>query len=173
MKDKRTKEERREYKKKYHIEHKEQDKKYRDENKEHSREVAREYYKKNVEKFKEKKRDYYRRNKRKVIEGRKKYNREHRKEILDYNRKRKYGLDNVKYDIILKKQNGVCAICLKPETYKHQSGKIKELAVDHNHKTGEVRGLLCSRCNITLGLVDDNLEILNVAIDYLKSFKNK
>lgn len=63
---------------------------------------------------------------------------------------------------MLEEQNGRCAICLcKPRT--------KRLAVDHNHKTGKVRGLLCSRCNHgLLGYAHDSVEMLLRAYEYVK-----
>lgn len=51
---------------------------------------------------------------------------------------------------MFKAQGGVCAVCEQP-----QLGDIKNLAVDHNHETGEVRGLLCNRCNPALAILDD------------------
>jgi DNA-directed RNA polymerase subunit RPC12/RpoP len=56
--------------------------------------------------------------------------------------KAKYGLSIEKYNQLLNKQNGKCAICEKDSSEFKQN-----LAVDHNHATGEIRGLLCSYCN--------------------------
>lgn len=56
-----------------------------------------------------------------------------------------YGLDYTQYEAMLTKQKGVCALCYHP----NQHGK--RLAVDHDHETGQIRGLLCNHCNITLG----------------------
>lgn len=59
-------------------------------------------------------------------------------------------------------QKGLCAICEQPE-------KIgRALAIDHDHKTGRVRKLLCYRCNLLLGKADDDIEILQAAITYLQ-----
>lgn len=55
--------------------------------------------------------------------------------------KRRYGITPAEYDAILKKQGGVCDICKKPRTQK------RRLHVDHDHRNGKVRGILCSRCN--------------------------
>jgi len=63
---------------------------------------------------------------------------------------------------MLNEQNGVCWIC------GGKSGK-KRLAVDHDHKTGEVRGLLCKRCNRMLGYYRDNAESFARAAAYLRS----
>lgn len=59
-------------------------------------------------------------------------------------------------------QNGSCAICGKKET------ESKKLVVDHNHKTGKVRGLLCHSCNTALGLVKEDIEILKKMIKYIE-----
>jgi hypothetical protein len=64
-----------------------------------------------------------------------------------------YGLEPGDYDRLLEAQGGVCAGC-GPESGR--SGKTKKLAVDHNHETGEVRGLLCSDDNRLLGRLRDN-----------------
>jgi len=65
------------------------------------------------------------------------------------------------YDGMLNKQKGKCAICLRMP-YEH-----KRFAVDHNHKTGIIRGLLCDNCNVGLGKFFDNIKILTKAIRYL------
>lgn len=76
-----------------------------------------------------------------------------------------YNITPENYTELLLKQNGVCAICGKPET-TIAYGKVQVLSVDHDHKTGKVRGLLCVGCNQGLGrLGEDNLER---AISYLK-----
>ena len=68
-------------------------------------------------------------------------------------------------------QNGVCAGCGKPET-TFLRGTLLSLAIDHNHKTGQLRGLLCMRCNLGLGSLDDSIETLENLIVYLKKYKN-
>ncbi len=65
-------------------------------------------------------------------------------------------------------QKGVCAICHEAETAT-RNGKVKMLAVDHNHKTGAIRGLLCSDCNTGIGKLKDSVLVLESAIEYLKS----
>ncbi len=64
-------------------------------------------------------------------------------------------------------QNGLCAICNQPET-AFMKNKIMYLAVDHDHKTGKIRGLLCSNCNNGLGRFYDNVELLQNAIGYIE-----
>ena len=79
----------------------------------------------------------------------------------------RFGLTLEQYGDMLKKQNGVCAICGNPETKK---GTFR-LSVDHDHKTGKVRALLCDRCNRFLGIVDDNIKLFEKAIKYLKEYE--
>lgn len=64
--------------------------------------------------------------------------------------RRTYGIVAEEYDAMLQRQHGVCAICLRPESSK----KRPALKVDHDHRTGEVRGLLCNVCNIAMSVID-------------------
>ena len=66
-----------------------------------------------------------------------------------HNYKTRYGISVEEYEAIFAKQNGVCAICEKPENLT-KDGKLHALAVDHNHETLQVRGLLCMNCNTRL-----------------------
>lgn len=79
----------------------------------------------------------------------------------------KHGLTEIDYELMLKSQNGVCVICKQPETVR-QGNKIQYLSVDHNHSTGKIRGLLCSKCNRMLSNARDNPEILRKAAEYLE-----
>lgn len=81
---------------------------------------------------------------------------------LDPYYKRVYGISIEQYKELEKLQNGVCAICFQ----KCVSGK--RLAVDHNHQTNKVRGLLCSFCNQTLGKFRDSIDRFEQAIKYLR-----
>jgi hypothetical protein len=85
-------------------------------------------------------------------------------------RRRKYGITTEKYNTVLDKQKGVCAICGTKEK-RSIRGAEPELSVDHDHKTGEIRGLLCHRCNSGLGLFQEDLRILRRAVRYLKERK--
>lgn len=70
-----------------------------------------------------------------------------------------YGLTRQDYETVLAAQDGVCAICQGKRSYR--------LCVDHDHATGEVRGLLCRRCNKLLRDVRDSVAVLNGAVMYL------
>lgn len=79
---------------------------------------------------------------------------------------RKYGITIDDYEEMHVKQGGVCAICGQPETVKI-NGYSYNLSVDHCHDTGKVRGLLCSKCNLSLGGFNDAIDLLTKAINYL------
>ena len=87
-----------------------------------------------------------------------------RERRLAEERERIYGLTQAAYDAMLIAQNGVCAICLEPPK---QRGQRLNLDVDHCHKTGKVRGLLCPLCNAGLGQFRDDPQRLTSAIHYL------
>ncbi len=76
-----------------------------------------------------------------------------------YNLKQRYGLTQNEFLQISKKQKGKCLICKR---------KVMRLCIDHNHKTGKVRGLLCQNCNAALGMVDENINVLKGMIGYLR-----
>jgi recombination endonuclease VII len=83
---------------------------------------------------------------------------------------KKYKITLQEYNQMLERQKGVCAICQKKPG---KGKKSKRLAVDHSHKTGKVRGLLCLRCNhYVLGKSDENPITLRRAADYLEQFTN-
>lgn len=75
-----------------------------------------------------------------------------------YARRRFFGLDVAEYQRLLAEQKGVCRICQEQPT---------TLAVDHDHKSGKVRGLLCKWCNLGLGHFREDVESLKAAITYL------
>ena len=93
---------------------------------------------------------------------------ENKEKLRNNHLKKKYNITVEEYDLLFSKQNGVCAICGKPET----STKTSNLAVDHNHLTGDIRGLLCNKCNRGLGYFEDSPELLYKAIKYLKNKEN-
>jgi len=82
--------------------------------------------------------------------------------------KKTYGLSLEDYDKMLKEQNNLCAICEEKDT----KDKWGCLAVDHDHKTGKIRDLLCYKCNAGIGLLNDNKELLIKAIKYLEKHES-
>lgn len=85
--------------------------------------------------------------------------------------KKSFGITLDIYKALLKAQKNRCAICEREETAMLH-GKVKKLAVDHDHKTGAIRGLLCSACNTALGKFQDNKELLLKAALYLEEHSN-
>ena len=81
-----------------------------------------------------------------------------------YSREWLYGLSQDEYDILLKAQKRHCALCRK---VRHSAAV--PLRVDHDHATGNVRGLLCHPCNVGLGMFGDTVKGLEAAIRYLVS----
>jgi Autographiviridae endonuclease VII len=74
---------------------------------------------------------------------------------------RKLGMTKAQYLEMFKDQGGVCAICLR-------DNNNKRLCVDHDHRTGRIRGLLCNKCNGVLGYLDDNATLLRRFMKYLE-----
>ncbi|HEX7276621.1 MAG TPA: endonuclease VII domain-containing protein [Acidimicrobiales bacterium] len=77
---------------------------------------------------------------------------------------RKYGITIEQYDQMLAAQGGGCAICgrePRPDISLH---------LDHDHESGQVRGILCFRCNNALGDLDDDVSLLRAAVCYLESY---
>jgi len=85
---------------------------------------------------------------------------------------RRFGITLAQYNAMLEKQSGVCAICQKSEkVIDKRSGKTNFLSVDHCHKTGKVRGLLCKECNTGIGKLKDDADLIMKAAKYLKDQK--
>lgn len=88
--------------------------------------------------------------------------------VSHINRLARFGLTPDQYLEMLEAQGGVCAICSRPErVVDPRNGRIKALAVDHNHETGDIRGLLCQNCNKGIGNLGDSVETLLSAAAYL------
>lgn len=118
----------------------------------------------------------YKRDKKAVLEKQKQnYNPVKKKEYYDKNKdkirncklKLNYGVTLEQYAKMLVSQDFKCFIC-----NTHADNHKKAFAVDHCHSSGKVRGLLCSTCNLMLGLAKDNTKTLEQAIAYLNQFKD-
>ncbi len=85
--------------------------------------------------------------------------------------RRNFDLTPEEYDDMFQDQNGLCAICLRPERTKasKSTSTPKRLAVDHDHASDRIRGLLCASCNTGLGLFEDRFDLLEAALDYLRT----
>ena len=86
------------------------------------------------------------------------------KNTREWNRKKLSGFSQEDFDNKLKEQNYKCAICKTDDP-----GKTNWHA-DHNHDTKEKRGILCHKCNTGIGLLQDNIDILCSAIEYLRNY---
>lgn len=78
----------------------------------------------------------------------------------------KYGITSHQYNRMLAEQNGACAICKRPETRIDYTGSVQSLSVDHDHKTGDVRALLCTNCNTALGFMNEDPERIRALLRY-------
>lgn len=86
-----------------------------------------------------------------------------------YQRFKTFGITEDQYNVLLKNQNNSCAICnITEESYRIVHKRNNVFAIDHCHLTGNIRGLLCSKCNTGIGQFDDSIENLFKAIYYLK-----
>lgn len=89
---------------------------------------------------------------------------------------RKHGLTQTEYDVMLAAQKYVCAACKEvPSTSSVRPGvnKYDDFVIDHDHITGKVRGLVCTNCNVALGMIRDNPETARKLAEYLEGFGDK
>lgn len=117
-------------------------------------EYSQKWHKDNLEHDREYSRNYHKNNRDKDNDKRLKY---------------RFGITLEDYNKMSLQQDGVCVICKKPETsIERKTGVIKNLCVDHDHKTNKVRALLCGKCNKALGLLNDDIFLLKNSILYLE-----
>lgn len=120
------------------------------------------YYAANKEIILAKSRAQYHANRDRELARSKAFHAAHPEQARIRSRRRYYGLDPHVYDQIYESQHGLCAICGEPPPLR------RILHVDHDHRTGEVRGLLCHGCNWALGALGDTLEGVERAAAYLR-----
>jgi DNA-directed RNA polymerase subunit RPC12/RpoP len=163
----RNKDKIKELNKKYREDHKEERKKYYEEHKQEIKERNKKYredqshkqeIKERNKKYREDHKDYMK----KYVESHKEYIRIKTREY----KLKKYGLTLSEFNAILLQQGYKCAICGKPLENR------KQAHIDHNHKTGKVRGILCNQCNLLLGYAFDDPDILQNAQDYILAHSN-
>lgn len=129
---------------------------YRKNNREQCRESVRRSYEKN----REERREYARRYHETHDEQIKAYRETHKEERRNYHLKSTYGVTLEEYEDMVVKQDSKCKIC----------GEFWDrLHIDHCHKSGKIRGLLCNPCNRGLGMFKDNIGLLAGAMEYLRS----
>jgi hypothetical protein len=104
----------------------------------------------------------------KAAERQREYRKQDPDRYREYDLKKHFGITLNDYNTMLKNQNNVCAICGNPETEVcNKKEAVRNLAVDHCHRTGKIRGLLCRGCNQGLGNFRDNPDFLAKAISYI------
>lgn len=89
-----------------------------------------------------------------------------RERARKYNYKAKYGISIDDYNALLAEQDGRCAICQTDDPGEGPNRR-KNFSVDHHHESGQVRGLLCNRCNRMIGLAQDDPLVLQTAAGYV------
>jgi hypothetical protein len=144
------------HQKAYNLTHKKEHKKYNEQYCiDHKEEIA------------ERKKQDYINNK----EQHQKYSKEYNNTHKEFNKKRsrkytikRHGITEEQYKLTFEKQEGKCAIC-----DRHQDELKTKLHIDHDHRTNKIRGLLCFKCNSLLGYANDNIILLQKAIEYLKN----
>ena len=83
----------------------------------------------------------------------------------------KYKMTQAEVEEQLNNQFGVCLICSEPETTKDNYGRVRRLSVDHDHKTGQPRAFLCSKCNSAVGLIKEDPRIAVNLLNYINMCK--
>lgn len=127
--------------------------------------LAKENYRKNTERVKKQAVSWKRKNPEKVLISQRKWKKRNPDKLLAYKLRFKFGITIEEYRKMFEKQENRCAIC-----WRGGETITKKLDVDHNHKTGKVRGLLCGDCNRAIGLFKDDIYRLSNAISYLRKY---
>jgi hypothetical protein len=175
-------EKKREYNRRYREKHpervKEQQRAYRERTREQQKERVRawrdanpeygkRYYQENKERLRKREAEYYKKNREHIKERNKRYastpEAKRRRRVLRL--AKQYGITYEQYTEMAEAQGWTCAAC---------GGEPNGLGlvVDHHHGNGRVRGLLCSRCNSALGLIDDSLDKAKALVAYLKRYRD-
>lgn len=141
--------------------------------KEEKKKYHREWYLNNKDRHKESNSKWAANNQDKIKESKRKWHEKNKEKVRAYGREWMrgrsffvYGITNADFENMVKKQDGVCAICGLPPNGNPKT-KEKRLHVDHDHITGKVRGLLCFKCNSALGNFNDARDLVASALDYL------
>ncbi len=126
------------------------------------------YYEKNREQVKARARAYYYENREKIRaqQNAKLKDPSFQLAARNYQLKKTFGLTPEQYDQMLAEQGGGCAIC---GTTNPSTARIKHFVVDHDHNTQKIRGLLCAKCNLGIGNLREDPEILSRAAEYLRT----
>jgi hypothetical protein len=167
------KRDRREYNKQFAIKYRERRKELNRNRKKPNPEVQKRYIETHKEKIREVHQVYYYANREELLrkgraynmahkEQRRAYRLAHRHHARDVRLRKVYGISAEEFDSMLDGQGGACAIC-KKKTWPVQ-GKY----VDHDHRGGKPRGILCYNCNVALGHLKDDISIAKSLVNYLE-----
>ena len=130
---------------------------------EEKKQNRKEQYLKHYKKERDNGKKYYQKNKEKILkrqkENHKKYPHKRKNSLLKYG----YGITLDDYNKMFEQQKGKCAICKR-----HQNNLTRTLSVDHNHKTNEIRALLCVTCNTDVSVVENRLKEM---LKYLNKYR--
>lgn len=132
-------------------------------NREYMKSYNTRYFALNREKILERNRKYQLAHPEKSKAQMKRWKKENPEKVRSARLKYKYGIDLNQYNLMLEEQGGVCAICNRLN--------YRNLSVDHDHKTGMVRGLLCDQCNVSLGLLGEDIRVIERILIYLNKWK--
>lgn len=142
-------------------------KRYRALNKKRLREWHKQHHMENKDRMNLRSKKYYMDHKKELGEAGRQWKMNNKEKASVLNRKShlkvKFGITPERYNEMFSEQEGRCAIC-----GKHQEELKLVLGVDHDHSTGEIRGLLCGPCNRNIGSLKDDPDLLQKAIDYLR-----
>jgi len=133
----------------------------------HKKEMAayrREYCKKNPEYRKAIHKNYVKTHREQVIATQKRWRIKHSVKISAYRREHVHGVTPEQFNNMILSANNCCQICKKP----FGNNRATTPHIDHNHKTGEIRGLLCKFCNSGIGMFMENITIMETAIKYIE-----
>lgn len=122
---------------------------------------------------------YYQRNKDTIKARNRAWMAAHPEKQIQYDRKahlvrrlpKLYGISYDEYLEMNREQDELCAVCGMPEQAVGRDGVRRSLSVDHDHETGVVRALLCMKCNLALGSMRDDPDILESGAAYLRSHR--
>jgi hypothetical protein len=143
------------------------------ESREKANKRARNKYWANLEESRKKLRVWHHENKEKKAKSFKSWADRNQQRLRNNRLSRVYGLTNDQYIQMFESQLGFCAICGEEQQGITKDGNSRFLCVDHCHKTGKVRQLLCVKCNTGIGQFNDDPSILKKAMAYLNKHKNE
>lgn len=151
----------------YNAAHKEEARQYRLDHQDERNAKSRNYHHQNREKILARKQSYRDARSEEINRKRKDHYLQNKEQIRERVLIKKYGITLEQFDALLVVQNGRCAICGGREP----GGRYGQWYVDHDHITGIVRGLLCNRCNISLGKFEDDPDLLEKAAAYVRAHR--